>query len=454
MTVFGLVHKLETLILFVGDIVVFYISLWLTLFLRQLEIPTSSLIATHAVPFTILFAIWLIVFFVARLYEKHTTILRSKIPILVFNTQVINSVIAILFFYLIPYFGITPKTVLFLYLIISFFLILIWRQWLISFVGRREQQSAVLIGSGSEMRELLREVNGNPRYGLKFVSSINVDATEALDFEKEIIERIYSEEIHTIVVDTKSEEIIPILPRLYNLVFEGVRFVDMHLVYEDIFDRVPLSLLTYDWFLAYLSSSSKIIYGVVKRIFDLISGLLLGVVTVVLLPFVFLAIKLDDNGSIFITQERVGKHNRRFFVRKFRTMKQNDSGEWHSTNTNTVTRVGRTLRRTSIDELPQFLNLLKGDISIVGPRSDIVGIAMKLAEEIPYYNIRHIVKPGITGWAQTHQRYAPGNISPQSIEEAKIRLAYDLYYAKNRSVMLDIRIALKTLGTLIARLGA
>ena len=154
---------------------------------------------------------------------------------------------------------------------------------------------------------------------------------------------------------------------------------------------------------------------------------------------------------MFVVQERVGRYNRHFFVRKFRTMRESDDGVWHEPDAQVATRVGKLLRRSSIDELPQFLNVLRGEMSLIGPRSDIVGIATKLAEEITYYHIRHVVKPGITGWAQTHQRYAPGNISPQSIEEARVRLAYDLYYVKNRSILLDVRIALQTLGTLIAR---
>ena len=134
-------------------------------------------------------------------------------------------------------------------------------------------------------------------------------------------------------------------------------------------------------------------------------------------------------------------------------MNKDDTGVWHSSDANVMTRVGKLLRKSSIDELPQFLNILRGEMSLIGPRSDIVGIATRLSKEIGYYHIRYLVKPGITGWAQTHQHYAPGNISPQSIDESRVRLAYDLYYVKNRSFLLDVRIALQTLGTLISRLG-
>jgi lipopolysaccharide/colanic/teichoic acid biosynthesis glycosyltransferase len=107
----------------------------------------------------------------------------------------------------------------------------------------------------------------------------------------------------------------------------------------------------------------------------------------------------------------------------------------------------------SIDELPQCVNILKGEMSLIGPRNDIVGLNQRLSSEIPYYNIRNFVKPGVTGWAQTHQHYMGDNISPQSLEESRIRLAYDLYYVKNRSLMLDIEIALRTLKTVLSRFG-
>jgi len=145
-------------------------------------------------------------------------------------------------------------------------------------------------------------------------------------------------------------------------------------------------------------------------------------------------------------------------VYKLRTMTVNDatSSTWTPEDKdkgNQITRVGSVLRKTSIDEFPQCLNILKGEMSLIGPRNDIVGLGERLALEIPYYNIRKFVKPGVTGWAQTHQHYMGDNISPQSIDESRVRLMYDLYYVKNRSVLLDIEIALRTLKTLLSRFG-
>jgi lipopolysaccharide/colanic/teichoic acid biosynthesis glycosyltransferase len=135
-------------------------------------------------------------------------------------------------------------------------------------------------------------------------------------------------------------------------------------------------------------------------------------------------------------------------------MRTNENGVWLGESNNKVTRVGAFLRKTSLDELPQIINILRGEMSLIGPRNDIAGLGVRLANEIPYYNIRYIIKPGITGWAQTHQMYSPGNISPQSVEETKMRLAYDLFYVKNRSLLLDIAIAFRTFSTLIGRFGS
>jgi lipopolysaccharide/colanic/teichoic acid biosynthesis glycosyltransferase len=129
------------------------------------------------------------------------------------------------------------------------------------------------------------------------------------------------------------------------------------------------------------------------------------------------------------------------------------SGEWMTEGENRVTKTGAFLRKTSLDEFPQFINVLSGELSLVGPRNDIRGLGLRLKEALPYYDARYLVKPGITGWAQINQQYEAGNASPQSIEETKMRLAYDFYYLKHRSLGLDIVIALKTVKRMFFRLS-
>lgn len=440
MTISG---KKESAILFIGDITFFLLALWLTLLVRYTSIPDSTLWVGHLVPFSLLFAIWTLVFFIAGLYEKHTLILKSRLPSIILRAQVINSGIAVIFFYFIPYFNITPKTNLFIDLVFSFGLIYIWRVYLVSFLGFKKQEKALLIGSGEEMKELKNEVNENPKYGLKFISSLDLNKVDTVDFNDEVLSTVYTEGVSTIVIDLHNDKVVPMLPHLYNLIFSKVRFIDKYKVYEDIFDRVPLSLVNYSWFLENVSSSSHIVYDFLKRAMDISISLVLMVVSLVVYPFVYVSIKLDDKGSGFFTQDRIGKGGKVVKIIKFRTMSEDVPQH--------VTRVGEVLRKTRIDELPQLWNVIRGDISLVGPRPEIPTLAKQYEKEIPYYNIRHLIKPGLSGWAQIHQEKPPK--FDVGFDETKTKLSYDLYYIKNRSFMLDLKIALQTVKTILSRSG-
>lgn len=450
--VFTSLNRLEALSLFVGDIAIFYISLWLTLFLRHGHAPNGSEWNVYLTPFTILFVVWLLVFFVAGLYEKHTSILQKRLPGIILNAQIANSLLGILFFYFIPYFGIAPKTILFIYLIISFGLILVWRRLGFRFFVSRGQQPAVLIGSGSEMTELAHEVNSNSRYGLSFVSTIDLDDVDGLDFQHEVIERVYVEGITTIVIDTKNDKVTPILPKLYHLIFSGVRFIDMHKVYEDIFDRVPLSLVQYGWFLENISVTRKFAYEFLKRVMDIVIALPLFLVSLILFPFVAIAIWIQDRGDVFIVQERIGRNNKLIRIYKIRTMTGSDVGDAVLKSELTVTKLGSFLRKSRIDELPQLWNVLRGDLSLIGPRPELPAMVKHYEDEVPFYNVRHLITPGLSGWAQIYHQNHPHH--GVNVEETKVKLSYDLYYITNRSFFLDLKIALKTMKTLILRVGA
>ncbi len=440
MTISG---KKETLGLFIGDIFLLYFSLWFSLFVRYGEIPSSEYWDLHFYPFTIIIGVWLLVFFISGLYEKHTLILKSKLPTSVLNAQIANSFIAVLFFYFIPYFGIAPKTNLFIYLFISFILILVWRIYGDIFFRPLSKQKGIIIGSGEEMKDLLEEVNNNPKYGLEFISSVDLNKISGMDFQEEILSRVYSEDVQIIAIDLKNEKVEPILPHLYNLIFSRVKFIDMYKIYEDIFDREPLSLVRYNWFLENISTESRIAYDILKQMMDVFLASILGIISLIFYPFVAIFIKFDDGGSIFFEQERIGKNNKIIRVKKFRSMKEDGS--------NKVTRIGKFLRKTRIDELPQLISVIRGDMSMIGPRPEIPSLVKQYEEEIPYYNIRHLIKPGLSGWAQLYH-VDPPKISADS-EKTRRKLSYDLYYIKNRSLMLDLKIALKTIKALLSRSG-
>lgn len=422
-----------SLLLFAGDVVAFVVSLYLTLWLRYAEVPSALTLAPYVVPFSFLFALWILVFYSAGLYSKRMALFPSRLPDALFKTQLANILFAALFFFLIPSFGIAPKTILALYLIVSLVLIFTWRAvlypWL-SFNNSRER--ALLFAHGAEADELFTEVNGNPRYGIEF-------SRESGDTRATIV-----------VVDAANADAAPV----HALVSQGKHVVAFEDMYEEVFDRVPLSQLGKVWFRENVAAAVPLSYAIAKRAIDIIGGLVMGVITVIVTPFVALALQLEYPGPVFLVQTRIGQHGTRVRTYKFRSMRFGDRGAWKGEGENAVTRVGSFLRKVSLDEFPQFINVLKGEISLIGPRNDIEALGLRLADAIPYYQSRYAVVPGITGWAQINQQYEPGNVSPQSIEETKVRLAYDFYYLKHRSLGLDIVIALKTVKRMFFRLSS
>lgn len=450
----SILNKGEPLILILGDIVILYVSLWLMLLFRYFNWPSTDVFFGHILPFSILFLVWFVVFFIAGLYERHTSMMRRSLPNVLLKAQITNSILAVLFFYFISYFGITPKTNLFIYLIISLILLLVWRLWIFTYLIPRTRYQALLIGRGDEMRELREEINKTVYYGYQIQHSINLENIENLDIQEEIIKKIYENDISIVIIDTRDDAVIPLLPHFYNLMFSNISFLDMHEIYEQIFGRVPLSLVKHGWFLENVRSKPNVMYDTLKRLMDVILSFILAVFSLVFYPFVFIAQKIDDQGPMFIFQERVGKNNKTSRIVKFRTMLFNDNGNYDNQNNlrkNYITRVGKFLRKTRIDELPQLWNVLKGDLSLIGPRPELPELVKKYSEEIPYYNVRHLIKPGLSGWAQIKHDGHPHH--EKDVIETKNKLSFDLYYIKNRSLLLDLKIALQTIKILLSQKG-
>jgi lipopolysaccharide/colanic/teichoic acid biosynthesis glycosyltransferase len=439
--------------LVIGDIICFLLALWLMLTVRYLEWPSAERLEAHLGPFLILTGVWLFVFYVAGLYDKHTTFLKSLLFKRILHTQIANIIIAAFLFVIIP-FGIAPKVNLVIYLVISLGLITLWRLTLFNYLSPKHKHRAVLIADGAEAVELVDEINNNDRYNYSFIRIIDKEtAQNTADFEAKLLELIDRERVRIIVANPRGEQMEKILPSLFDLAFLQFEFtfLDFYKVYEDTFDRVPLSALRYDWFLAYASQSRSLVYDFAKRTADIIGALVLLVPCLFLFPLIALAIKLDDRGVLLYRTERVGQHNRPITIYKFRTKTGTDSGEAALKSTLTDTRIGAFLRQTRLDELPQLLNILNGDLSFIGPRPEMPALAHVYAEAIPYYNTRHFIKPGLSGWAQIRDHDAPrGGVD---VERTKNKLSYDLFYLKNRSLMLDVQIAMKTISTLVMRTG-
>jgi exopolysaccharide biosynthesis polyprenyl glycosylphosphotransferase len=449
----ALIKRKEPLVLVAGDILFLTVALWLTLLLRYAEPPTRELFLTHLAPFSLLFVASVAVFYIAGLYEKHTTVLQSKLATTLGMAQLANSAVAAVFFYFVPMFGLAPKTILFIYLFVSFALILFWRTYGYFALSRKAPANAIVIGAGAEMKELVAEISQNPIYNLNIVSSFDLSRAETADFSREIVSKAYSEDVSLILIDLAHENVEPVLPQLYNLIFSGITFVDLHKMYEDIFDKVPLSLLRYNWFLENISTKPRTAYDALKRLMDVSLSLLLLLASLAAYPFVWLAVKLDDGGPLFISQERIGENNKPVRILKFRTMTGNDDGRYAEGKASelAVTKAGAFLRKTRLDELPQLWNVLKGDLSLIGPRPELPALVKQYTEEIPYYNVRHIVRPGLSGWAQIYHFQHPHHKA--ATEETKEKLSYDLYYIKNRSFLLDLKIAARTVKTLLSIAG-
>lgn len=445
------VKKTEWLWLLVGDLIVLFISLLVALFVRHGGLFGFDYLMIHVVPFSLIFIGWLFFFYVFGLYQKHTLIFKDRLPALLLQTQVVNALVAVLFFYLTQRFVITPKLTLFIFLITSFFLILIWRLFGFNLFNAKNRQLAVLVGQPSpESDELLAEVNNNPRYNLFFVATISTEQNSA-ECYKQIEDQVNQYGSLIIVADLNNKTIQEITSKLYKLLLsEDVRFIDKYKVYEEIFDKVPLSLLHDDWFLKNIYLLPKPTYDFFKRGMDLFISFFLSLGLLIALPFVYLAIKFDDRGPIFYFNDRVGKGGKTIKIIKFRTLPVNPKGEWIDGHA-PVLKAGLFLRKSRIDELPQLWNVLRGDLSLIGPRPELVTLVSEYEKEIPYYDVRHLITPGLSGWAQINQQKVPHH--GVGIEETKIKLSYDLFYLKNRSFFLDIKIALRTIFSLLSRAG-
>lgn len=416
----------EILTLFTGDLFSFYLALVLAQFLRSGQWPNLTEFSLLGFPFTILFLVWAIVFFTSDLYGKQTAIARRRLPSVVFNAQLINTALAVIFFYFIPYFGVAPKTILFVCLIFSFLFVVLWRRYLFPKIYRGRRENVLFLCTGQEVNELKEEFYNNPKYNIKVIDSV-----VAKDFDKK--------KATLIVINDYTDKEADLIS-YYQLIFSGVSFLTISDLYEEIFDRVAVGIINERWFLENISNRPKPYYDFLKRAFDIVMSLILGIFSLPFYLLVWLLIKIDDGGNIFFFQDRVGRGNKIFRIFKFRSMRDDK-----------ITRFGNFLRRSRIDELPQLWSVLLGHQSLVGPRPERPDYAEHYRQEIKFYDVRHIIPPGLSGWAQIYQENHPH--FDLGVEQTKEKLSYDLYYIKNRSLWLDIKIALKTINILIRRKG-
>jgi len=440
----------EAPLLFAGDICFLVLALWVTLFVRYGTPPGSTVFIQHIIPFSFLFLLSALVFFIAGLYDKHTLIFKSRLPETIFYAQIANIIVAALFFFLIPAFGIQPKTNLFIYLLFSTAFISMWRVYVFPLFSTRIRESALLAGDSADCRTIYDEVNGNNRYGIKFADNAPVTASGKDAISREILARIENNEISVVALPFSYFDDPSFLPQWGDLVFRGVRFIDASLLYEDLFDKVSLPLLSRQWFLDESAKKKRSLYAFFKRAIDIVIAASALIVFSPFLLLIMLILKTGEGGGpAFIFQTRIGKGGQAIQIIKFRTMLFDDEGDPEKQSANRMTVFGRFLRQTQIDEFPQFWNVLRGDLSLIGPRPEVPMLTAEYEKVIPFYNTRHMIEPGISGWAQIKHASPPK--FKLDIDATRQKLSYDLYYLKHRSLTLDIAIILQTAKILVAR---
>jgi len=424
--------NLRRFLLILGDIILLYLSLFITIFLGFGDQLKWKWVYPHLVPFSILYFFWLIIFYIFGLYDLR--IIRRS----VFHTKAVGAIltglgVGIVFFYLITSFGITPRSNLALNVLIFGVFFLAWRKIFYSSFSSHLLNRTAVIGESPQTRELTKEIINRPYLGYKLIS---------LDANRELLPQIKEKRIDTLIIPNDLASNSWLAKNLYQSLPARVNFMDWAIAYETICEKIPISFVTQTWFLKNLREGEKKFYDGTKRGIDVILTGILLIITAPLLLLIGLAIKLEDRGPVFYSQERIGKDGKPFFLFKFRSMRigaESKTGPvWAKKEDPRATRTGKWLRRIHLDELPQMINVLKGEISLVGPRPERPEFVQDLENKIPHYHIRHLIKPGFTGWAQLKFRYG------RSVMDSQEKFQYDLYYLKNRGLFLDLGILLKT----------
>jgi exopolysaccharide biosynthesis polyprenyl glycosylphosphotransferase len=434
---------LKIIVLLIGDIVMLYAALVGALLIRYGGDFSRELAEHHMAPFSLIFAVWILLFYAAGLYDLRR--LRNGLEF--FKTLLLalaaNALVAITLFYLIPFFGIAPKTNLFLFLGLFAMLEVAWRRFWNAHAAKGAPNKVILIGNGEGAAEVEEVIARNPQLGYALVRRFASSST-AVRAPGALREEIAASGANLVVVDHRLKEAPSLNRELYALLRTGAEIKDLASFYESLFKKIPLSEIAEEWVLQNAAEQHRF-YDPLKRAFELIAALALFLALLPLNLLLGFLIILTSRGPAIYRQTRVGKYGTEFTLYKFRTMRndaERHGPQWSGPDDARVTPVGKLLRHTHLDELPQLWNILRGDLSFVGPRPERPEFVRELKDKIPYYEIRLLVQPGVTGWAQINHR------SDRSTEDVAEKLKYDIYYVKNRSPILDVAIILRTLKTL------
>jgi len=436
-------NKLKVFLFFLADVAALYAGLFITLIIRYGDRFYQEFKDAHALPFTIIFALWIVVFYIAGLYDLRR--LRNNLDFVKTLALCIgvNAALAVSLFYLIPAFGIAPKTNLLLFIVIFAVVEVFWRRFLNRMMAFGGAPNKVLvIGDGAIAEEIKKTLSENPQLG--YAIKAEMDEKTAYGSPKDIKSIATRDGVNLIIISNKLKQEPALVTVLYELFAGGIAVTDLVAFYELIMRKVPLTEIQETWFLENIAGDVRF-YDSLKRAIEFVGALLIGFI---LLPFeilIVILVMITSRGPVIFKQVRVGEKGKEFTLYKFRSMRvdaEKNGAQWASKNDARTTAIGGILRTSHLDELPQLWNLIRGDISFVGPRPERPEFVKQLAQRIPYYEARLFIKPGITGWAQIHHR---ADLTDADVMQ---KLQYDIYYLKNRSPILDCTIVLKTLKTL------
>ncbi len=349
------------------------------------------------------------------------------------------------------------------FLVIASVLTLVWRGIYIRlYTSSGLMRRVIVVGAGKaghSLADIYSKLNPPPFLLLGFIDDDlkkqgkSHHGFAVLGTSQKLLDIIEDYHISDIVVAINGEIKGETFQSILDAQEKGIEIVRMPIMYEEMTQRVPVEHLESDWVIRSFVDQVRVrgVYELLKRLMDILGGLVGSLIFLLVLPFSALAIIVESGFPIFYSQERLGKGGRVFKIYKFRSMKQNaeEDGEAKLATLNDprVTKVGDFLRRTRLDEMPQFITVLTGEMSLVGPRAERPELVAQFQKQIPFYRARLLVKPGLTGWAQINYGYVA------SVKETVVKLEYDLYYIKHRTLNMDLTIVLRTIGTVLRRTG-
>lgn len=436
--------RFKQAILLIGDLVILHLTLWISLMLRFLVLPSADLWQNNLPYFWPIFAIWVVVMYIGGAYNLNLAYNPNRFRLSAINSIIFAGLLSVIYFY-INQLEVAPKTILAIFVVVFAALFFAWRSIFNFFVkSYLPKNNLAFIGWNKAIEGLLEDVKNQPHHGFN-TALVFKEASDINDLPAIIKEK----NIHTIVLSNELAGDPKLTEALFNCLSLNVAFYSQVDFYENINGKVPVESIDQSWFINNLNEGNRHYFNLVKRIIDLTLSILLLIISLPFWPLIALAIKLESRGPVFFKQKRVGLNETIFSMLKFRTMKvTGNDGSMTKTHDNRITKIGNFLRKTRADEVPQIINILRGEMSFIGPRPERPEYVNELAKAVPFYKTRLLIKPGVSGWDQVSGVYH----SP-SLEDTLEKLQYDLYYLKHRSIYFDLGIFLKTIATVISREG-